>query len=45
MTFAVSSKTLMSGELQQFGLDTNEDVIVGAFDQQGRKYTMDTTFR
>ena len=45
MSFAVSSRTEMAAELQQFGLDTGDDVIVGLFDKKGQKYAMTTPFR
>ena len=45
VSFAVSSKNDLSGEMQQFGLDSDLDVSVGLFDNQGRKYAMTDTFR
>lgn len=43
--FAVSSKTVMGGELQQFGIELDQEVGVGVFDSQGRKYAMIEKFR
>ena len=43
--FAVSSKTAMNMELEQFGLDSAQDVSVGLFDSKGQKYTMQDKFR
>ena len=45
VSFAVSSKSDLSGEMQQFGLDSDLDVSVGLFDSQGRKYAMTDPFR
>lgn len=45
VSFSVSSKKLMGAELQQFGLETEQEVCVGLFDSQGRKYAMTETFR
>ena len=45
VSFAVSSKNDLSGEMQQFGLDSDLDVSVGLFDSQGLKYTMTDPFR
>ena len=45
VSFAVSSKQLMAGELQQFGMETELEVSVGLFDSQGLKYAMTDTFR
>jgi protein disulfide isomerase family A protein 3 len=44
VSFAVSSKNDLSGEMQQFGLDSDLDVSVGLFDSQGLKYTMTDPF-
>ena len=43
--FAVSSKTEMAGELQQFGIGPETEVGVGLFDSKGRKYAMTDKFR
>lgn len=45
VSFAVSSKTEMSGEMQQFGLDSQQEVSVGIFDNKGHKYAMSEKFR
>lgn len=45
VSFAVSSKSMMSAEMQQFGLDTGLDVSVGIFDNKGSKYAMTEKFR
>lgn len=45
VNFAVSSKTEMGGELQQFGIAADQEVGVGVFDAQGRKYAMMEKFR
>ena len=45
VSFAVSSKTVLSGELQQFGLDAEQEVCVGLYDSMGVKYAMTDKFR
>ena len=45
VNFAVSSKAAMGGELQQFGIGPDQEVGVGVFDSQGRKYAMTEKFR
>lgn len=45
VSFAVSSKMEMSGEMQQFGLDPEQEVSVGIFDNKGHKYAMSEKFR
>jgi protein disulfide isomerase family A protein 3 len=44
VSFAVSSKAVMGGELQQFGIGPDQEVGVGVFDSQGRKYAMTEKF-
>ena len=45
VNFAVSSKTVMGGEVQQFGIGPDQEVGVGLFDSNGRKYAMTEKFR
>lgn len=45
VSFAVSSKTVLYGEMEEFGLDSEQEVSVGLFDSQGRKYAMTDKFR
>ena len=44
VSFAVSSKTEMSQEMEALGLDSNADVQVGIYDSNG-KYAMTEDFR
>ena len=45
VAFAVSSKNDMNIELEQFGVDSAQDVSVGLFDSKGQKYAMQEKFR
>ena len=45
VTFAVSSTEQYAHELEQLGLKSEEEVVAGLFDKQGRKYSMADKFR
>ena len=44
VNFAVSDKSDYTNELEALGLDSNADVVVGAYDTKG-KYAMTEKFR
>lgn len=45
VSFAVSSKNDLRMELEQFGLDSEQEVSVGLFDSKGQKFSMQEKFR
>lgn len=45
VSFAVSSKNDLRMEMEQFGLDSEQEVAVGLFDSKGQKYSMQEKFR